>query len=193
MSSTKYLASITNFLYEVGTLRKIPRSHMQTLLTSDLSDNISSHSFRVCVIGLMLANLEKVNISKVLIMCLFHDITESRSGDQNWVHKKYVKVFEHEIISDQLHNLPDSKKLQNIIQEYQDRKTKEAIVAKDADLLDQILLLQEYIRSGNQEAKNWNSHLKLLVTKSAQSLAQQIVNTVPSCWWTQGNWTGKRR
>lgn len=26
-------------------------------------------------------------------MCLAHDIAEVRSNDQNWVHKKYVKVF----------------------------------------------------------------------------------------------------
>ena len=193
MSSKTSYKSIINFLYEVGTLRKIPRSHMQTLLTSDLSDNISSHSFRVCVIGLMLANLEKANVSKVLTMCLFHDITESRSGDQNWVHKKYVKVFDDEIISDQLKNLPNSKEFLTIIQEYQNRKTPEAIITKDADLLDQILLLQEYIRSGNQEAKNWKSHINLLVTKSAIALGQQIIHTVPSTWWTQGNWTGKRR
>ncbi|MEZ4103479.1 MAG: hypothetical protein R3B55_02935 [Candidatus Paceibacterota bacterium] len=32
---------IVNFLYEVGSLRRIPRSHRQTLMVNDTADNIS--------------------------------------------------------------------------------------------------------------------------------------------------------
>jgi len=45
------------FFLEVGSLRKLARSHRQTLLTDDLSDNIASHSYRVVVIAYMLAQL----------------------------------------------------------------------------------------------------------------------------------------
>ena len=79
-TSIKYLA---HFLYEIGTLRKIARAHRQTLLTDDLSDNISSHSYRVTIIGWMLAETEKADINKVIKMCLLHDLAESRSNDQN--------------------------------------------------------------------------------------------------------------
>ena len=93
----KVAADISKFFYEMGTLRKVSRAHRQLLLTDDPSDNIASHTFRVCIIGMILAQLENVDIPKVVLMCLLHDITESRSGDQNWVNKKYVKVFEEEI------------------------------------------------------------------------------------------------
>ena len=36
---------IVDFLLELGTMRKLARSHRQVLLTDDISDNISSHSF----------------------------------------------------------------------------------------------------------------------------------------------------
>ena len=51
---------ITNFLYEIGTLRKIPRMHRQQFLTNDDSDNIATHSFRVAWIGRFIAILEKL-------------------------------------------------------------------------------------------------------------------------------------
>lgn len=106
--STKKLVS---FFFEVGTLRKILRSHRQTLLTDDLSDNIASHSFRVSMIGWFLAAAEKADPHRVVMMCLLHDLEETRAGDQNWVHKKYVKVFEEEIREGQLELLPGSKEL----------------------------------------------------------------------------------
>ena len=60
--------SIADFLFEIGTMRKIARSHRQTLLTDDLSDNIASHSFRVTVIGYLIAVGEKLDPFKVVMM-----------------------------------------------------------------------------------------------------------------------------
>lgn len=190
----KQIVDITKFFYEMGTLRKVVRSHRQTLLTDDLSDNIASHTFRVCIIGMMLAQLEKADIPKVVLMCLLHDITESRSGDQNWVHKKYVKVFEDDIIKSQIKPLPNSKELLNVINEYNERKTKEAQIAKDADRLDQTLLENEYVWMGNQEAKTWGrTNRSSLFSKSAKSLLLEICRQKPSDWWTNGGWSDQRR
>ncbi len=184
-----------NFAFEIGTLRKLARAHRQTLLTDDLSDNIASHSFRVATIGWLLAQNEKADPYKVTTMCLFHDIPEARSGDQNWVHKKYVKVFEEEIIKDQIKDLPGNKELGKIIKEYQERKTKEAKIAKDADLIDQILLLKEYEWQGNKEATNWlkgNQQYNRIVSKTAKVLAKEIVKQKPHAWWNN-LWTADRR
>ena len=192
---------VASFLYEVGSMRKIARAHRQSLLTDDLSDNIASHSFRVTWIGYLLAKMEKADAGKVLLMCLSHDIAEARSNDQNWVHKKYVKVFEDEIIKDQVENSPGENDLRNVINEYHERKTKEALVAKDADLLDQILLLKEYVVMGNKEAEIWlggkrkgkgNKQFQLLTTKSGIKLATEILKQNPTGWW-KNIWTEKRR
>ncbi len=190
----KQVVDLTKFFYDMGTLRKTVRAHRQTLLTDDLSDNIASHTFRVCIIGMILAQLEKADVSKVILMCLLHDVSESRSGDQNWVHKRYVKVFEDEIILAQLKSLPNPKMLFNIIKEYNQRKTREAQIAKDADRLDQTLLENEYIMMGNQEAKTWGrSNRTSLLSKSAKSLLSEICRQKPSDWWTKDGWSDKRR
>lgn len=186
---------LVSFFFEIGTLRKIARSHRQVLLTDDLSDNIASHSYRVAIIGLFLSKLEKVDPYKVLVMCLLHDIEETRAGDQNWVHKKFVKVFEDEIREGQLRSLPASGDLLSISNEYHERKTKEARIAKDADLLDQILLLKEYTLQGNKEAESWlkgRSWKKMIFSFSAKKFAREEIKQRPSEWWNN-LWTSKRR
>lgn len=45
------MKNIVNFLLEIGSLKKIVRSHRQSFLTDDLSDNIASHSHKVSIIG----------------------------------------------------------------------------------------------------------------------------------------------
>ena len=127
----------------------------------------------------------RTNVNKVVQMCLFHDTGEARSGDQNWIHKRYTKVFEDEIAKGQLGTLPFSDELMELNHEYQERKTLESKLAKDADMLDQILLLKEYAHIGNQEAATWlkhNNHLKLLKTTIARNIAKEILEQNPSDW-----------
>jgi len=195
MDKDNKIKNLVSFFFEAGTLRKTLRSHRQTLLTDDLSDNIASHSFRVTLIGWFLATSEKVDPYKVVMMCLLHDLEESRTGDQNWIHKKYIKCFEEEVREGQLKPLPNSKELLSLSKEYQDRKTLAAKVAKDADLLDQIFILKEYAHQGNKEAQLWLDHKeqeKLMFTKTAKKLARESYRQSPSEWWNN-NWTNKRR
>ena len=191
---------IADFLFEVGTMRKLARIHRQTLLTDDMSDNIATHSYRVSFIGWYLAKEEKADFYKTVMMCLLHDVAEARSGDHNWVHKKYVKVFDKEITKDQFGTLPFPD-FEELADEYNERTTKEAILAKDADLLDQILLLREYEWLGNREAGIWlrgkggnKKNAKILDLKStaAKALGKAILKKNPSDWWND-IWTPKNR
>ncbi len=183
---------IADFLYELGTMRKLMRMHRQVLLTDDMSDNIASHSYRVAMIGWVLARLEKVNPDRVIQMCLIHDIGEIRTSDHNWVHKRYIRIDEDKIRQEQLRTLPFSD-LEELSEEYEERKTKESLVAKDADLLDQILLLREYSHGGNEEARSWlggkregsegNKQFELLQTESAKEIGREILKRNPTDWW----------
>lgn len=193
--------SIVNFLFEIGTMRKLPRMHQQTLLSQDLSDNIASHSYRVAIIAWFLAKLEKVDPYKTVMMALLHDSKEVRSGDHNYVHKKYVKIFEDEIVKDQLGSLPFDD-LFEIDKEFEIRQSPEALVAKDADRIDQMLLLKEYAHQGNKEAAIWlagkgdnnteSFQYKNLTTVSAKELGKEILEAKVSKWW-ENIWTADNR
>lgn len=191
---------IVDFIFEVGTLRKLARIHRQTLLTDDLSDNIAAHSYRTSIIGWHLAKMEGADPYKTTMMCLLHDVAETRTGDHNWVHKKYVKIFEDEIVKDQLGSMPHGE-LEQLTSEYNKRESKEAILAKDADLLDQIFLLREYEWQGNKEAAIWlegksgkkvNAQALNIRSVSGKKLAHVAFSREPSAWWND-IWTSKNR
>ena len=193
------IKKLVSFFYEIGNLRKVIRAHQQMFLFHDLTDNIASHSFRVSFIGYFLAKELKANADKVIKMCLLHDIEEARSGDQNWVHKRYIKVFEDEIRDEQLKYLPNSKELLTLSKEYQERKTKEAKIARDADLLDQVFLQKEYAWQGIREAKDWlkgtkkaSQQERQMFTKLAKAIAKETKSQAPSLWW-KNLWTPTRR
>ncbi len=199
MKKTNYYKNLASFSFEVGTLRKIIRAHRQTLLSDDLSDNIASHSFRVVIIAWFLAKISQADPYKTILMALFHDLPESRSGDQNWVNKKYIKVFEEEIIADQLQNLPGEEELLQSAKDYKTRQSQEAKLAKDADLIDQILLLKEYSHQGNLEAADWlgktikdNAQYQKLYSPTSKRLAKEIYSQRPGDWWLD-LWTSERR
>ena len=180
--------NIAKFLYELGTMRKLPRMHGQTFLSSDLTDNIASHSFRVPFIGWMIAKGEGLDPYKVAMMSLIHDLGEARSGDHNWVHKRYVKIEEDQIVEEQLGSLPYGD-LFALAKEYRARTCQEAIAAKDADLIDQILLMHEYAHQGNTEALRWiegdrkQVRLDALKLLTSKKIAEAIFETKVYEWW----------
>lgn len=175
---------ITNFFFEIATLRRLTRSHRQMI--QEVSDNISDHSFRVAIIGMILANLEQCDENKVLKMCLFHDVVETRTGDANFINKQYVDLREDEARKDQMKGLPIANKVLEILEEYEERKSKESIVAKDADLLDQMILQQEYFYKDEENRKIWQDHSeKNLKTDSAKKLAEKIKKSNPFEWLYQ--------
>jgi len=149
------IQKLVSLFFEVGTLRKIPRAHQQTLLFQDLSDNIASHSFRVAFIGYFLAENLGADSGKVVKMCILHDIEEARTGDQNWLHKTYIKSFESEVRKDQIKGLDSTEEFEKLSKEFDARETLEAKITKDADLLDEMFLLKEYAWQGSKEAEDW--------------------------------------
>lgn len=194
------LKQVSQFLYEVGTMRKVARMHCQTLLTDDMSDNTATHTFRVVVIGFFLAKMEGTDPYKVMLMCLLHDMAEARTNDHNWIHKCYVVEHEDQVLEEQLGKLPYGESAE-VAHEYSERESPEAIVAKDADILDQVLLLHECVWQGNLEAQQWldgkrkkspYNYLKYLTTESAKTLGKAIYDEEPSSWWC-GLYQNKKR
>lgn len=186
---------IVNFIYEFGSLQFIPRAHKQTLFIEGDSDNILAHTGLTTLIGYALAHKENANTYKVMLMTIFYDFPETRSSDHNWIHKKYVKIFEDEIIQDQLEALPFSGELMDIVAEYNTRETLEAKVAKDADSLAQIYSLQMLAMKGNEEAKRWlisKPSGRRLYTNTAKEWVIEICKQTPSAWW-KDIWTDKNR
>jgi len=195
MQKTKTdLKRLANLFIEAGTLKKIARSHRQQFYTDDLSDNIAAHSFRVTLIASCIAEILNADVEKVLIMSLFHDFGEIRSGDQNWVQKRYVKVLDQQIMTDQIGDLISGNRFYNFGIEYEEMESIEAKIVKDADNLEQLLLEKEYFEKGVKIAGDWMkspSKITRLNTDIAKELAELIITSPISDWWSH-LWTNKR-
>lgn len=174
---------IVNFLFETGILGKTPRSGFYFLGSGEQS--VAEHISRVIFIGYTLSQLEpKANIGKVLQMCLLHDLHESRTSDLNYVHRKYTKSDEKRATEEIADTLPFGDDLVSIVDEFENNKTLEARLAKDADQIEMILSLKEQVDIGNTRAKTWlPSAIKRLQTKTAKELAREIVKTSSDSWW----------
>lgn len=174
---------VVNFMFEVGILARTPRSGFHFLGTGDQS--VAEHINRVCFIGYMLALEDgKVDISKVLQMCLLHDISESRISDLNYVHQKYVERKESSAHKDMTDSIPFGYKLFDLITEYEDRKSPESILVKDADNIEWILALKEELDTGNTRALKWiKPAIKRLKLPYAKKLADVIMKTDSNDWW----------
>ena len=182
----KTFKNIVNFFFEAGMLSKTPRTGFQFLGTGKQS--VAEHSFRVAIIGFALAKLvEDVDVFKVVRMCLFHDLPETRTGDLNYVNKHYVDAKEDEAIEDLASTLPFGNEIEEVLTELKRNNTKEAQLVHDADQLELILELKEQLDLGNQYASRWIHFAKeRLKTDIGKKIADQITNTDSSAWWFEG-------
>ena len=179
--------NIANFFFELGMLKKTPRSGFQFLGSGRQS--VAAHSFRVAMIGYTLSNLiGHSDPFRVVCLCLFHDVPEARTGDLNYVNKQYVKVDEKGAMQDLARSLPFGADLEALWEEYRDASSTAARLAHDADQLDLILELKEQQDLGNSYASQWiHFALKRLKTEIGQRLADEILETDSSSWWFEGN------
>jgi putative hydrolase of HD superfamily len=179
----KKVDSIVDFLFEVGILAKTPRSWSSFLGSGQQS--VAEHINRVVYVGFCLGYMSgKADVGKIVQMCQFHDVSEARISDLNYVHQKYTERLEAKAEEDLSKDLPFGDKIQELLKEYHEKKTVEAILAKDADNVEWILTLKEQIDTGNERAKTWmKSALSRLKSKEGQALADKIIVTDSDNWW----------
>lgn len=177
------MKNIANFLFEVGMLKRTPRTGFQFLGSG--AQSVAEHSFRTAMIGYALAQLDgQADVARVLQLCLFHDIPEARTGDLNYVNKKYVQVDEQKAVDDLADQLPFGDDYRETLNEFAARESYESQLAHDADQLEMVLSLKEHKDLGNRYADEWYPFSRLrLKTEIAKELAETIWKTDSSKWW----------
>jgi putative hydrolase of HD superfamily len=177
------MKELINFLFEVGMLKKTPRTGYQFLGSGE--ESVAEHSFRMTIIGYLLSLQEpKADSMKTILMCLFHDLHEARTGDHNYVNKRYVRIDEEKAVQDLAKDLPFGDHLVSLTQEFTEGRSLEAWLSRDADQLDLILALKEQQDLGNAYAREWIHYaVKRLQTESARKMAQEILETDSTEWW----------
>lgn len=174
---------IVDFLFEVGILNELPRSGYHFL--GGARQSVAEHSFRITVIAYCLAKMDPtVDEARLVKMSLLHDIVEARTGDMNYVQKKYTQVDEDKAIDEQAASLPFGDEYRALMAEFKEGLTPESRLAKDADQLELLLVLKRTSDIGNKDADRWMDFaIKRLQTEPGRRLGERIVRTRSDRWW----------
>ena len=179
------LKKIIDWLFEISVLKKIKRSGWRNIGIEN-PDSVAEHIFLTTQIAYILGKMEKINAERAALISLFHDTGEARIGDLNLLSKIYLKTekAEEKAFFDQIKNLPAQKEIENLYKEWKEQKTKESIVARDADWLEAAVQAKIYLDSGNKLAKLWIDYYEnQLKTKSAKKLIGVLKKTKIDDWW----------
>lgn len=183
----KKLKNVLDFISEAGMLKQVQRSGWSVLGIKN-AESVADHSFRCAVIGYVLAHMEGADPYRVFLMTLFNDIHESRIFDLHKMAQRYIdgKAAENRSFSEQIGSLPKAMKdeLAGAREEYNRQKTKEGVIARDADVLECLIQAREYQCYGFREAvKFMKKAPRFLKTKSAKALWKMARVIDPNDWW----------
>lgn len=176
------ISRVVDFLFEAGMLARTPRTGYALLGSGEQS--VAEHSHRVALTGYALAQLDgSADPDRVLRLCLFHDLPETRTAELNHVHQRYVTPDLDRAVRDMAAGLPFGEELRQLVKEYEAGETAEARIAQDADRLELILCLKELMAAGNKRAESWITRtLDRLHTDRARQVAHAILLSDPARW-----------
>lgn len=178
------VSRLVNFFFEVGMLRKTPRSGYQFLGSGE--ENVAEHSFRTAVIGYVMATLAQADVRKTVCMALFHDLYETRIGDFNYVNRIYNSRNTQLALEHTLHGT-GLDELTQWWRELEEAKSLEALLVHDADQLDLILNLKQEQDLGNPYARKWlDCAQRRLHTDLGREMAEMVARTDHTDWWFSG-------
>jgi len=187
MNETKgnSLNAIADLLFEAKILSKIPRAGFHFLGAG--RETVAEHSFSATFIAYVMAHLvPEADAHRLIAMCLVHDLPEARTGDLNYVQKRYVKADERKAIADTARNLPFGDKLIGLTEEFNRQETLEARLAHDADQLAFILDLKSISDIGSQSPEKWLPVVRnRLKTEIGKKIAAEVAQRNWDAWWME--------
>ena len=181
--------NLAAFLSEIQMLKRLKHIGIN-LAGAEAPDSIADHVCISAQIAYILAYFEGADPEKCAAINLFHDNHEARIGDQNKVSSRYIDTKQATLSAenDQLANLPSDlqDKISLLLQQKHERKTKEGIVAQDADWLEQAIHAKTLLERGYQGCQIWIDNVEVaLETDSAKEILKVIVSEPDfiNCWW----------
>lgn len=177
------LDRLADFLFEAMMLKRTPRTGYQFL--GHGAETVAEHSFGAAVLAFALVRLSgRADLARTLKLALLHDLAEARTGDLNYMNKRYVEADEDRAVADAAAGLPFGPELLENWREWRAGETLEAKLAADADQLDMILELRRLNTLGSDQARDWLHYArKRLKTREGQALFEEIIRTDPERWW----------
>lgn len=171
---------LTNMVYEAATVKRMLRTGWQIL--GDNEENVGEHTFMTCVIAYFLAKKLRANMETVMVMSVFHDFHEARTGELDKLAKIYTSRNEAKANQDIFTGVDDE--LLTLLNTYEEKQTLEAQIAYEANVIAFSVEVRLLMEKGNVHAKEWmeanNSRLRL---PESVALAKDLAATDSQNWW----------
>lgn len=172
--------TFVNLIFEAGIVKKLKRVGFQILGNGE--EPLGEHIFTTSVIAYFLAKELNANLQKVLIMSIFHDFHEARTGDVHKLQSLYVTRDQKKANVDLFKDIDDD--LLAMLEEYEERKTIEAKLVYEANIISLLVVLKPLAERGDPHAKEWLEwNAKRLRLPQARELAEKLTKGNSQDWW----------
>ena len=179
---------IINFFFELNQLKRERNTGFQLAGVND-PDSVAEHVMRGAQMAYVLAVLEgDADPERSAMIVLFHNNGKTRIGDQNKVAARYLFKQEAEEFTfmDQIEGMDGNveDKLVEYHRQWRERETKEGVIARDADWLEQAFQAKEYFDLGYGSTKQFMDNVgEALETDSAKKIHHQMRKKNFTDWW----------
>lgn len=186
LQSQSSIDASVRYLFEVGQLKLGKRTGWWHAGVPE-PESIAEHTFRTAVIGYVLAVMEDADPNLTAVMCLFHDVVETRIGDIPSVARAYVSHEpEVRVAADQVEGMPAAvrESILGVVGRFDAQESLEARLARDADRLECLMQAREYEHQGFRNTRPWmESSMARLQSPAARVLAERSLTMPPDEWW----------
>jgi len=179
---------LTNFVYEAANVKRMLRTGWQRL--GDNEEGVGEHSFMTAVIAYLLARdinaagdvSRAASIEKILLMSIFHDFHEGRTGELDKMAKRYLTRYEDKANEDIFRGVDDE--LLVLLKEYEEKKSLEAQVVYEANVIAFGVECRILMEKGNTHAKEWmDANSKRVRLPESVALMGSLASTDTQDWW----------
>jgi putative hydrolase of HD superfamily len=171
---------LTNLIFEAAVVKRMLRTGWQVM--GDNEEELGGHVFMTAVIAYFLAKQLKANMEKVLTMAVFHDFHEARTGDMDKIAKFYMSRQTDKANKDIFAGVDDG--LLGTLTEYEEKKSLEAQLVYEANIVAFLVELKLLVEKGNTHAQEWlDGNAKRLRIPEAVALAKDLMTTDSHDWW----------
>jgi putative hydrolase of HD superfamily len=178
--------ALARYVYEIGHLKQSARTGWWMVGISN-PESVAEHTLRTALLGYLLGEMEGADAARTAVLCLFHDMQETRIGDIPYVGKAYVRTADPaDVSADQVRGLPDeaARAVMEAVREYEAQESLEAQLAHDADRLECLVQAREYGVQGFEQVTPWiESSQATLRSVTAKRLAEACLEISPGDWW----------
>jgi putative hydrolase of HD superfamily len=149
--------ALVDLFLETGSLKRIPRSGWLMRGVPQV-ESVADHSYGVAMVALAMVDAledEALDLEKVLVMALLHDLAEVRLTDlpvsaARLIQAEVKREAETAAIGALLAPLKASDRLEAVWQEFEDRMSPEGFLVRDADKLEMMVQCLRYEQAGSR-------------------------------------------